>query len=266
MPETAAHEPRAGDMTDKSWWDHYYARAEPIDLETDDAELNFRDVFERHLVRDPERSVLEIGCANGRYLSYLHRRFDYEPHGLDFSDGIELTAQAFARAGLARPTLHKADLFEWDPGRKYDVVCSFGFVEHFEDLDRVIALHADLVAPRGTLIITMPHFAHAQYLLHWLLDRENLDRHNVESMYAERVRAAMEPLPFDIAECGYYQTFDFWVERDPTEMAAWERALERGIRLAGAAVVKLIGQEHPTRLFSPHLVLVAHRKAATPSF
>ncbi len=247
------------ELTDQGYWDRYYETADVAHLEVGDDTLPFHDVFDRHFRRDPSRSALEIGCANGKYLAYLHRHFGFEAHGVDFSDGIKLTADAFTRAGLSPPTLHQANLFDWTPGRTYDVVCSFGFAEHFDDLALTLRRHADLVAPEGTLLVTMPHFHHLQYPLHWLLDHDNLERHNVSSMRRASVRRALAPLPFDILELAYYGTFDFWTEVESPPL--WHRATTRAIGLAGAAVTRIIGRHRPNPLLSPHLYVVARRHA-----
>lgn len=246
------------DLTEKSYWDQYYETADLADLAVSDDTMDFRDVFERHLEHDRSRSVLEIGCANGKYLGYLHRRYGYEPHGVDFSEGIRLTGARFATAGLAPPTLHQADLFTWSPGRLYDLVCSFGFAEHFDDFPLTMRRHADLVAPGGLMIVTMPHFHHLQYPLHWLLDRDNLRRHNVSSMRRSAVRAAMAPLPFDVLELAYYGTFEFWTEE--ASPPRWHRVATRAVQLAGAVATRVVGRQRPNPLFSPHLYLVARRQ------
>src|ERR1700722_7357542 len=160
--------------TTKEHWDSYFEHYRPTVVQS----VFFAEVFEQHLKPDPTKRVLEIGCAGGEYLCYFAKHFRFIPFGVDFSEEIRKTAELFEFNGLPKPTLFQEDFFQWRPGQLFDVVCSFGFIEHFEDPRMVIQKHAELLAPGGKLIITLPHFAHLQYFFHWLLDRENLALHN----------------------------------------------------------------------------------------
>src|SRR5262245_58148109 len=107
----------------------------------------------------------------------MRKRYGFEPYGVDYSDEITRTTELFRFNGLPAPTLFHTDFFKWEPGRTFDVVYSIGFIEHFEDPRMIIEKHLRLLRPGGRLIITLPHFAHLQYIFHWLIDRENLAKH-----------------------------------------------------------------------------------------
>ena len=237
--------------TTKEHWDGYFEDSRPTIIDT----VFFAEILDRHLKPDSSKCVLEVGCAGGEYLCYLVKRFGFIPFGVDFSDEIRKTAELFEFNGLARPTLLQEDFFKWHPRERFDVVCSFGFIEHFEDPRLVIQKHAELLAPGGTLIITLPHFAHLQYLFHWLLDRENLALHNTRIMRPAVLRAAVKDLPLKIEYLDYYQTFAFWTERK--EWNRWQRLAEKGIQTIGKISWKLAGFNRPNSLLSPHIVVVA---------
>jgi len=243
----------ASSVTGAAYWDRYHRRRRRRPA----SDVAFADLFTRFLVPDAEKTVLEVGCGGGIFLAHLAQAYRYRPFGVDFSEGIEDTRDLFGRRGLPAPTLYKEDFFTWDPGRKFDMVCSFGFVEHFPDLSAVIRRHAALVAPGGMLWVTMPHFAHLQYLFHWLIDRENLRDHNTSVMNRRALARSLRGLPFDVVHLSYYRTFGFWTER--RSLRRWELAVERAIRWIGIAAKKALGKDHPNPLFSPHLVLVARR-------
>lgn len=236
--------------TTKELWDSYFENYRPALIES----VCFSDVFARHLRTDPSKRVLEIGCAGGEYLCYLAKQFRFIPFGVDYSDEIRKTAELFEFNGLPRPTLYQEDLFKWQPGGLFDVVCSFGFIEHFEDPRMVIRKHLELLAPGGKLIITLPHFAHLQYFFHWLIDRENLAIHNTRTMRLSVLRRALANLPVAIDHLNYYQTFGFWTERK--QWNQWQRFAEKGIQTIGKISWKLAGFNRPNFLLSPHIVLV----------
>ncbi len=241
--------------TTKAHWDDYFSNYSPRMVDT----VFFADIFEKYLRPDSRKSVLEIGCAGGEYLCYMHKRFGFQPHGVDYSDEIVRTAALFRHNQLREPALFKADFFSWDPGRTFDVVYSIGFIEHFADTRMVMARHARLLAPGGTLIITLPHFAHLQYLFHWLIDRENLEKHNTRMMRPGVLRNAMQGTPLALEHLDYYQTFGFWTERKEWNPA--QRFIKWNIELFGKVVWKLLGFRRSNFLFSPHIVLVATKHA-----
>jgi len=145
-------------LRSKEEWDRVFADFQPKIV----TKVKFADIFKKFLAPDPNQSVLEIGCSGGKFLCYLTKTFQFQPYGIDFSDGLARTRETFKVNGLPEPTLFQADLFTWQAPRQFDLVCSFGFVEHFENFEAVVRKHADLVAPGGTLIISLPHFAHLQ--------------------------------------------------------------------------------------------------------
>ncbi len=241
------------EYTDKKFWDNYFEGRAIRPLE----HTPFVDIFIKYLKPDPLKHAFEIGCAGGNYLAYLAKTFNYKTSGIDFSDEIERTRRLFALYNLPEPTLYKDDFFSFQPPHPYDIVCSFGFVEHFENIANVVQRQAELVRPGGTLIITMPNFAYGQYLFHWLIDRDNLKKHNIQAMDLEILRNSLKDLPFTIKHLSYYKTFGFWTERK--DLKSWERAAYWGIRCFGKLLNVTLGYNTSNRFFSPHIVCVAKR-------
>jgi len=217
----------------------------------------FADIFIKYLTPDPTKHVFEVGCAGGIYLAYLAKTFGYHASGIDYSDEIERTRALFEFYKLPEPILYKEDFFYFRPPHLYDVVCSVGFVEHFEDFQDIVRRHAALVADGGTLIITMPHFGGLQYAFHWLLDRENLRKHNTRIMSPNSLRDAFAELPFKLKYLDYYKTFGFWTERK--NLASWEKAVFWSIHKFGKILQVALGYERPNRWVSPHIVCVAKK-------
>jgi trans-aconitate methyltransferase len=74
------------------------------------------------------------------------------------------------------------DFFSFTPERRYDIVFSSGFIEHFEDTGDVIKRHVDLLSDDGQLLILIPNFLGLNGMIQRRLDRENLEAHNLKSM------------------------------------------------------------------------------------
>jgi 2-polyprenyl-3-methyl-5-hydroxy-6-metoxy-1,4-benzoquinol methylase len=244
--------------TDKENWDKHF---KGYNLRKIDSIL-FDDLFPEYLNHNPKLTCLEVGCAGGEFLCYLTKAYAYKPYGVDFSDAIEITKRLFVYNSLPEPTLYQKDFFQWDPVERFDIVCSFGFIEHFEDMEKVIAAHARLLKPGGLLIVTMPNMARLQYIFHWLIDRENLAKHNTKIMNLRAIRNALKGLNFEIKHLNYYRTFGFWTARK--EMKTWERVVNWIISFCGRAIIKIFGKNRPNSMLSPHIVCIARSIAPTP--
>lgn len=112
-----------------------------------------------HLPAPPAR-VLEVGCGLG-YMTLELARNGYRVTGLDLSpDSIEL-AKATAetnpyRDGFGSLEYVCADFMDWSPNERFDAVCFFLTLHHFEDVDGVVAKIATFLAPGGHIVIAEP--------------------------------------------------------------------------------------------------------------
>lgn len=243
--------------TDKKFWDSYFETHNKKPQIIEDS--LFSDIFKKYLAPDPTKTVLEIGCADSNFLCYLGKKFNFKAYGIDYSDAIAQTADLFKFNGLEEPILYKEDFFEWQTNKKFDTVCSFGFIEHFDDIKPAISKHAELVAPGGKLIITIPHFAHGQFIFHKLIDGENLSKHNIKIMNLKSIGNVVNQIGLNIEHLGYYKTFGFWTERDIKSFSPTDKAIFWSIRKFGKILQVVFGYDRPNRWFSPHIVLVAQK-------
>lgn len=126
---------------------------------------------------------LELGCAPGQYTAALAEGTEWRVSGIDYSDDAELFIETLDLVGKAA-TLHKFDLFEDQIADSFDIVSSFGLVEHFRGsmLDRVFELHDAYTREGGYVVIEVPNFTGIHYLWHYLFDRPDMDRHNLDAM------------------------------------------------------------------------------------
>jgi SAM-dependent methyltransferase len=240
-------------ITTREFWD---ARAATAALSSGEP-LVFEDVFHRflHASAKPGRRALEIGAYPGRFIYHLAANYGYEPFALDYCSAAMQLPAMFEAAGAPRLTLFHEDFLKWRTPERFDLVCSFGFIEHFNDWPGMIRRHAELVAEGGYLILATPHFRNLQYLLHWLFDTPNLRQHNVQAMDDRSWRRILASCGFEILHYGPYGTCQFWLHVDEVGPLR---------RLAGRAISRLSEEldhrmKRPNRLMSPYLVCVARR-------
>ena len=175
-------------LTEKQYWDDYWKSIVlPLEITRENSAHNLMaelDVFERHLPK-AKLSVLEIGGAPGQYLAYFHKTFGYEITCLDYSSvGCEKTRENFKLLNIPA-TVIQGDLFSDELQlRQFDLVCSFGFIEHFTNLTDVVGRHLKFVKPGGRLLLGVPNFLGIN---HWFLKRlapDLLAGHELKTMDA----------------------------------------------------------------------------------
>lgn len=106
----------------------------------------------------PGAQLIEIGCGGSRWLPYFHREFGYAVSGIDYTvRGVRLSQLILEKAGV-NGKIVQGDLFEppADWIEQFDVVVSFGLVEHFENTSQVISACARYLRPGGQMITLVP--------------------------------------------------------------------------------------------------------------
>lgn len=96
------------------------------------------------------KSVLDIGCATGRFMELLKEK------GADEVEGIEVSAYAADLAGGKGFKVHQADIIALDTESRFDIITAFDVIEHVPDLHAFFARVCDLLKPDGVFIFMTP--------------------------------------------------------------------------------------------------------------
>jgi SAM-dependent methyltransferase len=231
-------------------WDRRVLNYEP-------QSLGFTDLFQRHIV--PGGECFEIGCYPGGYLIHLSTQFAMRAHGIDMypATSAELPPH-LRRYGANVGEIMQGDFFTLDTARKYDLVCSFGFVEHFFNFEEVIKKHCELVKPGGLLIVTCPNFRRIQFVLHWLFDHASLRKHVLSAMDLDRWGRAIAESGLEVVEKGYYGKFLFWVE-STSRISRW---FAKWIARVGGRLAR--GMTRSNGVVSPFMFCIARKPVVQP--
>ena len=169
-------------IVSQDYWDEV---CESIVLVYKPHNIELKEIFDQYL--KPGGTCFEVGCYPGRYLIYLGKRFNFTVSGIDSTPLVHSRMPGFlTEHGVRTGNLYHGDILSFEPDKQYDVVFSFGFVEHFVNLEEVIEKHVQLVKPTGVMIVACPNFRGLQYFLHRLLEPSALERHVLDTMDLSR--------------------------------------------------------------------------------
>ena len=219
-------------LTNKDYWDSMYSGKTAF-FDNKDHSISY--FLNQYLKNGDSKESLEIGSFPGAFQPTIARN-GYKLNGIDFNEGNSKELPNWLKSlNIDIGKFHTYDFFLFikDFETKYDLVCSFGFIEHFKNYEEVLKLHCNLVKPGGQLVLTTPNFrGWMQFIPHFLVDRQNLSKHYLPSMNPDKWRHILETNGFDVEYSGYFGGYSFWIDKRAdkgTFMYVFQRFVEGAI-------------------------------------
>lgn len=228
----------------------------------------FVRLFDRS--RTPDMTLLEVGCGKSAWLPYFSKEFAFKISGLDYSPiGCEM-ARKILLANGAPGDIVEADLFH-PPAHLFggfDVVASFGLVEHFDDTTLCIKALSRFLKPGGLLITSIPNMVGGVGVIQKIVNRPVYDIHKL--IDPAKLREAHTNAGLDVLECAYFISSSFGVNNLAGISANTPSYLLRkavlGILARSSMImwwIEGIGIKFPTnRLTSPYINCVARKSTS----
>lgn len=194
------------ELTDKSFWQSHSEKLVAAGKHNETRKWLLKYIPEGN------GDCFEIGCMPGTYLT-VFGELGYRLNGLDYVDNVDTSLPIFLKGlGYHIGDFYKVDFLDFKPFKKYEIVCSFGFIEHFVDWKSIFLKHIEMVKEGGYLIITTPNFnSRLKLMFHKLFDRRALSGHNLEAVDISRWCDLAREKGFDIITAGYFGKYIFWV-------------------------------------------------------
>jgi len=99
-------------------------------------------------------SILEIGCAEGEFLSWVKKQIpEIETYGIDINEDAINKA---TRLGL-KASLSTIESYSSDNSNKFDFVVCFQVLEHISDVSKFLNGAVNILKPGGKLVIAVPN-------------------------------------------------------------------------------------------------------------
>lgn len=141
-------------------------------------------IFRSALQPDKSRRLLELGAGGSIWLPYFAKEFGFEVYGIDYSKkGCEIAEENLRLAGvrgqiICGDILRIVDLWKGF----FDVVVSFGVIEHFTNPLKVIQAVKECLRTDGLVITSVPNTAGYVFGIQKFIDKEVYDTHKIFSL------------------------------------------------------------------------------------
>jgi len=256
------------DRAGREYWEENWSNAGlPRPLDPHDqtlgnyVNLQLHHLFEQLLSGQRGFHVLEIGCANSIWPIYFHRHFSAHTAGLDYSEIGCARSRALLTHYEVPAAIHCGDLF--DPPaelrEKFDLVVSFGVVEHFEDTAECLRSIAAFLKPGGLLVTTIPNITGIVGWLQRVVDRAVYAVH--VPLSREKLAAAHRRAGLTTLRCEYFLSLNLSAVNSGLFSTHPLNPLVRRIFSGVSKVVWWLERRGvripPNRVTSPYLIAVA---------
>jgi 2-polyprenyl-3-methyl-5-hydroxy-6-metoxy-1,4-benzoquinol methylase len=149
-------------LSTQGYWDDVLAAAQLPRVNTP-AAYHHRvtmDFIDACLKGQPYSSFFEVGCGSSGWLPYFAQTYGYKVSGIDYSEvGCKLAEENLKLLSIPYGDIICRDIFEPDctAGKKYDVVFSYGVIEHFDDPENIVRIFSSFLNEGGLMITLVPN-------------------------------------------------------------------------------------------------------------
>ncbi|TSD63929.1 class I SAM-dependent methyltransferase [Inquilinus sp. KBS0705] len=242
-------------LTDRSFWQAFWESRKGLIFKIKPNYV-FGDILGKLIAEKGIKNAVELGGFPGYYAIYLKKYQHLKTSLLDYFIHPGLVNQLLEVNDLKPGDIDiiEADLFTYQPAEKFDLVLSFGLIEHFNDTKFIINEHLKFLKPGGTLFITLPNFKSVNGWVQRNFDKENYDKHNINSMDLALLKDSCKALGLKDIEAYYHGRFTVWLE-NKSEQTGWAKGIVKAIWVAGKAFTRIVPVE--SKALSPYIVVKA---------
>lgn len=242
-------------LTDNNFWKNFWESKTDL-IFTIKHNYTFWEILTKIIKEKNIKSVIELGGFPGYYSVFLKKYFKLDATLFDYYIHPKIIEELLVSNNLTLADINiiEADLFEHQPIKKYDLVTSFGLIEHFLNTKDIIERHLNFLNDDGTLFITLPNFKGVNGWVQKTFDVENYNKHFIACMDLEFLSATAKQLGLKNVQTYYYGGFSTWLENKNNKPKLIQISVKI-IWVIGKILSKIIPIQ--TKLLSPYIVLVS---------
>ena len=251
-------------------WDNYYTAEHRIHIAPKRGFFVSYDIYlcdsilERYLPKyngslKNRPKICEIGCGDGKLVKKLADKFNYEPFGIEYSqpainEAKKLGVNVISGDVFDRVLLEKYENF-------FDIVYSYGFIEHINPPEKVVDIHLLLLKPNGYFFIQMPRFKGFNYWKIKFFRPDLMPLHNLKIMEKDHLQAICNRPDVKELFCQNYGTFRLRVPMDTKNAKYYFLRLLCFFEYLFNPIFRLLFGRHgfETKLFSPAIIFIGRK-------
>lgn len=240
------------ELTNKEYWETYY-KLDHADRKHIVNVCSEYDLFwDKFITPDSNsKSIIEIGGYPARFLAYLADKYKLKPTSLDFNSDASQIERTFAVMNVRDYKIIQADFTKYKPQLEYDYLISLGFIEHFENFNKILDKHVPFVKPGGKILVMIPNKRYFRKYYDYLCDYKNLKSHNLKSMHLKVFKdfAKRNHLKTDVLQ--YRGGFAYNVHQ---KLNIFQKIIYKVTRIIFKYQLNSYIEKHPSKYFSSAII------------
>jgi 2-polyprenyl-3-methyl-5-hydroxy-6-metoxy-1,4-benzoquinol methylase len=255
-------------LSPKEYWDMVLKNAHLPRCNTRKS-YNYRvtmDFIDKSIQEGCYKTFMEIGCGSSGWLPYFAKKYNLLVSGLDYSEiGCRLAEENLKMQNIRYDEIICKDIFEPNctNGKKYDIVISFGMIEHFNNTEDVIRILKSMVNPNGILITIVPNINGLGKWIPKAFVREIYDMHKVFTRISLLAYCADKYINLKTDYAGNFTFAVFplirskiWLLKKDTLVGKIMHKMIRLLDIILSRIYVLFGINFPAKWFSPYIISI----------
>jgi len=260
-------------LSPKEYWDEVLKSAHLPRCHTRD-NYNYSvtmDFVEKSIRSGKYKTFIEIGCGSSGWLPYFAKTYNLLVSGLDYSKiGCRLCEENLKMQNIAYDEIICKDIFSPNctNGKKYDIVFTYGVIEHFNHPNEIMQIIISLLNPNGLCITLVPNINGINGVISTIFVKEIYDMHY--SFTKESLQESHRGGRVDIVTCEYAGNFTFavlplirsklWIIREGTLRSKIFNKMISIIDRIITSFYRALKINMPSKLYSPYIICIAEKK------
>lgn len=247
----------SNNLTDREFWKNYWESKKDLIFKIK-PDYTFYKLLSKLIIDREIKSAIELGGFPGYYAVFLKKYFDLEVTLFDYFIHPKIIKNLLVENDLSENDVKiiEADVFKYESIKKYDLVCSVGLIEHFENTKDIINKHLNFLKDDGTLFITIPNFKGINGWVQKSFDSYNYNKHNIACMDLGLLSEIAKDLGLKDIKVYYYGGYSVWLENKDAK-SVWVKSFVKGIWYVGKVFIKIFKFE--SKALSPYIILEAKK-------
>lgn len=242
-------------LTDEQYWTEYWEKSGKKGLDRFLFQEVVNDIIPELKSNGSNMNYLEIGGAPGDVMVYFATRYGCKVSCVDFV-AKNIIMEKMDDYGIENYEIFSEDFLTWESEKKYNIVASYGFIEHFSNYREIVKKHVQAAENEGYVIISMPNIRKANWLMYRLFNKKSLDGVNLEAIDLQGLQKLLKDEGCQILEARYWLT-NFFMFNNEYPLLKKHKVIQRIFTAIQNVMIKTHTHNIPNSWFSPYMICIA---------